>query len=530
MSKRPKHHVNNIVELKDYEVTRDYGIPKGMTERSQNDLMNNGKGYHSMVNKLHLIKLANNFPAKDSDIPNDEMERFTPKTALDLCKMSDEKAGATNYDVEDFIYCKNYGLPINRMVTLRRFPYPCTDNIYDRFNQEEPDIARMVTYMTQDVNKMDEILSFTYGLKWKELTAEMEQASTIGDQSGFSGMAKSIMTLIDPILSGNTLQGQNKLNYDPKHDQNKVYGPVDSITQTHIRDVGLEWTKEMEVVFEYDLMSWNGRTPEFAMKDIIANILAVTYNNAKFWPGSRYWVGERPSQYINHLKWLAPDNVDQFFQGAYNSLKGIVSKFSSVGSAIDTLKKVMLNGLTAGLGKILDAVGRPSVVVMNSLLSGEPTGFWHLTIGNPINPIQSIGNLLLTGVDFKFPTDSLGYGDFPTKLQVTVKLKPGQPKDKAGTEIMFNMGKQRIYHNPKKIRKNNNSNSIARSARNFYGYENKSITQTIGETFDFMAEKSVEIVEETYRDNQPAINNTKKSVNNFSNDVSDKIKNSSWFQ
>jgi hypothetical protein len=96
------------------------------------------------------------------------------------------------------------------------------------------------------------------------------------------------MSFVDPVLAQNTLRGENKLNYDPKHDQNKVYGPVDSITSTNIRDVGFDYNQEFDLVFEYELRSYGGRTPEFAMKDVIANILATTYNNGKFWPGSRY--------------------------------------------------------------------------------------------------------------------------------------------------------------------------------------------------------------------------------------------------
>lgn len=476
-----------------YEESQKLATPKGISKELGAGLLKSGKAYGSLVNKLHLIKLANNISPDDKDLSKNE--KYQAKTFVDLCKMSGH--GAHEYDAEDFIYCKKLDFPINRLITLRRFPHPCTDNIYDKFNQASPDIARMVTYFDQDTNKLDELLGFSYGMKWKELTAEMEQASSIGDQSGFSGMSKSIMSFIDPTLAHNNLKGENGLNYDPKHDQNKVYGPVDSITNTNIRDIGLEFNKEFDIVFEYEMRSWNGRTPEFAMKDIIANVLATTYNNAKFWGGSRYWVGERPSKYTQAAQFMNPDSMDEFLSGAYNALKSAMGAFATKGSAIAQLKNVMNNGLMIGLGKILDNVGRPSILVMNSLLSGEPTGFWHLTIGNPVNPIMCIGNLILTGVDFKFPTDSLSYGDFPTKLQINVKLKPGQPKDKAGIETMFNMGKQRMYYNPTSVTRSKNHNNVSRRARRFYGFDDlQGITETLNNTFDFVAEKVVQVVEE----------------------------------
>ena len=62
-----------------------------------------------------------------------------------------------------------------------------------------------------------------------------------------------------------------------------------------------------------------------------------------------------------------------------------------------------------------------------------------------------MNNLLLDNVEVSFPTDSLSYGDFPTKLKVTVKLKAGMPKDRAGIEMMFNHGRSRMYFQPEVV-------------------------------------------------------------------------------
>jgi hypothetical protein len=57
------------------------------------------------------------------------------KSFTDLCK---NYKGIIQYDPDDFLYCKYVGLPINRLITLRRFPYAVTDNIYDNYNQSHP--------------------------------------------------------------------------------------------------------------------------------------------------------------------------------------------------------------------------------------------------------------------------------------------------------------------------------------------------------------------------------------------------------
>ena len=477
------------------EQTTNVGRPRGIDDdvfKKFNESNVHGVFQGSLVNKVHIMRVGQLPPIDENLI--DKISKN--QTFSDLCKSYN---GIIQYDPDDFLYCRNLGLPINRLITLRRFPYAVTDNIYDKYNQSHPDIARMCTFFTDETNKLEELLSFSFGMRWKELTAEMEQHSMLGDQSGLSGFMGRIMKYIDPVLAKNKIQGENALNFNPTFDQNKVYGPVDSINSTHIRDVGFEFNKEFTITFDYELRSYNGRTPEYAMRDVIANALAVTYNNGKFWGGARYWVGERPTQYLNTFQGiLNPSSVNEFVEKARTGMKSIIAQFSgnSTTSKIQALKNAMnnilKNAMAVGIGKILDSVGRASIITSNSLLSGEPIGNWHITVGNPDNPILCIGNLICTGVEIKFPTDELSYGEFPTKVTFDVRLKPGMAKDRAGIETMFNMGRQRIYHNPKKIhisrKKPEQLPPSERILRNYSDsdVDSEKIMQTFNETFDFM--------------------------------------------
>ena len=180
----------------------------------------------------------------------------------------------------------------------------------------------------------------------------MEQAQMQGAQSGLSGFMKKAFGAFDPELSKNVLRGENANMVDPKHDQNKVYGPVDSISTTRIRDIGFEWTKDFEITFEYNLKSINGRTPEYAMKDIIGNVLACTFNNGKFWPGARYWIGERPSQFYKKYQYMNNDDMETMLTDGVNSLKSFISEFGTKGSAIQQLKNAMSGGIAMAMGKV----------------------------------------------------------------------------------------------------------------------------------------------------------------------------------
>ena len=62
--------------------------------------------------------------------------------------------------------------------------------------------------------------------------------------------------------------------------------------------------------------------------------------------------------------------------------------------------KILNNVIGGGL---MDLFGGPQGgQVAQAFLTGEATGHWHLTIGNPLNPIAVIGNLGCTKANFEF--------------------------------------------------------------------------------------------------------------------------------
>ena len=102
-------------------------------------------------------------------------------------------------------------------------------------------------------------------------------------------------------------------------------------------------------------------------------------------------------------------------------------------------------GLWSGVqGMIKNGLGRPAVYALDSLLTGDNVGLWHLTIGNPRNPIMSIGNLIIDKSEIT-QSGPLGLDDFPTDLMVSVSLKHGRPRDSAEIQKMYTKGSGPIY-------------------------------------------------------------------------------------
>ena len=117
------------------------------------------------------------------------------------------------------------------------------------------------------------------------------------------------------------------------------------------------------------------------------------------------------------------------------------------------------NGIDAVTGILQNHLGRPAIYQFNSILDGDLTGLWHLTVGNPLNPIMSIGNLIITKSEVQH-YGPLGIDDFPTGLKVTVSLKHAQPRDSARIERMYTKGLGTIYQSLNSIKDINKVYSV----------------------------------------------------------------------
>ena len=105
----------------------------------------------------------------------------------------------------------------------------------------------------------------------------------------------------------------------------------------------------------------------------------------------------------------------------------------------------LVTGMTGMLkGKLQNMLGRPQMYLFNSLLSGDNVGLWHVTIGNPRNPIAVKGNLILKDAKIQH-YGPLGQDDFPTGLRVIVTLEHARPRDMVDIQKMYTRGIMAIY-------------------------------------------------------------------------------------
>ena len=440
--------------------------------------VNGEEGYWSLFNAWSIVKWrgtmlessptpeAYNAPsyAAGQD-PNQILKRNPTATNIIEYTKSKDKA-SYQYEYADFALCKYYGkIPNDFMLTLRRFPMPVEDDIVNvkaldakgvPYDKVTADIARAITWMGETAgNKLEDILKFKVSTTWQDVESQIQEIGGGGGKGGKLGAMIGGNSLLSGIYgSANGLGAVANANAQSGYDATKatypnhVFGPINVIKKVAVRQPGLDFSQDIELTFQYDLRQLKGVNPRVAFLDLMSNLLVLTYNNGAFWGGSVRYTGgsgiyNKPFGDINKIK---SGDFGGFLSGILGSaLKGIgniasdISKNGLMGSKLG-------NNLIGG--KLMELFNTPQGgEAINAFLTGDATGQYHLTIGNPLNPIAVMGNLYCESADFQFGGE-LSYDGFPTELTLKVSLKHARPRDKADIEQMFNGGKGRLYMTP----------------------------------------------------------------------------------
>ncbi len=366
------------------------------------------------------------------------------------------------------------------------------------------DVGRLVTWLNDD-NKLDSILKYEYHDSWRPVDGQFE---TVNSQAENRGILGDIVNLANPtyrkqVASGYAGRGNNLLNrfgdvvklpfgkdgqifsadatYEnheilTRYDQHKIYEPQGTVRDTHIYEGKMTFSQGFSLTFDYELRAYDNINPKTAFLDLLGNIQQVTYRAGNFWGGGRWWVGapENPKGWRTANAFIDGgwDKLDSLFSSILGSGEDLGSMLGSIankiGIKIENLfkkgsealdeavnnpggvaQKLANNARDIGAGSMLkgmlkNKLGRPALYALQSILSGEPVGLWHVTIGNPRNPIMSFGNLIMDGATVEH-YGPLGIDDFPTGLKVTVTLKHAKSRDMIDIGKMYTMGTSSLY-------------------------------------------------------------------------------------
>lgn len=466
----------------------------------------------------------------------------TPTTTTLINWGNESPKNKTPYSFQDFVFCKWWNkIENNRLITLRRYAAPVTDNIefadYDidetigdetsfrttssngttvshkGANSTKPwtPLATAVTYFGGDTgNDLSNILAFSAQYNWEQIgnhnkgpieisaTQNDEGSGLVSDEySGISsclGNMARFLGFLGEVQNGRTINldgAPGQVPPDPYRGgpyENRILGPINVITNTYRRERGLKFNQDgLSIKFNYVSRPISGINNKAVLLDLLSNILLLTYSSGTWFGGMWRYRTSGPATYPfkygdemnklyrgqifgkdgafasltkhafsdgkSYLSTFLPDAatmIKGLFDGAINAIKGLITRddakkeaaTSSISEAFSTGTSKAIQKIIAA--KLLKGSTIPYIRDQRALLTGEPVGDWHLTIGNPLNPIAMIGNLIVKNVKINF-SNELGPDDFPIGFEATIQLDHGLGRDRDAIESMFNRGFGRIY-------------------------------------------------------------------------------------
>jgi len=412
---------------------------------------NNNKDYYNVLNKPSTKESFNKLTGNN-----------TPSIDTIVTKTTINKAIELKY--ADFLYCKKLNAyPNNRLVILRRYVTPAEDNIIDctssNMNLDQEPLSVLVTWF----DKFPMTLNFEE--KWtdnkngllRSINEISKQLSGHGSDAANSDNKPESDDLSNPLLSSlwyEVLSLNDPKTYGAEYKNILPGANPNLIKESKYRTpASLRSNIEFDLKFEYVLRYLNGVDPHLAMHNIIANIIRMgTSTSISAYPklsktstfGSIVSdvangkvltaMGKILTEVTNFLtkKDGLTDTLDKF-------ITNISAKFNNATNSVKTIEEYT--------SKVM-SIYRFKLIASLQADTGLPSGQWHVTVGNPFNPIVTVGDLVLNGqISLNF-NDELSYNDFPTEVYATVKLKSARSRGAQEIEQIFNNGFGRIYVYP----------------------------------------------------------------------------------
>ena len=384
-------------------------------------------------------------------------------------------------------------------------------------------VAQAVTYFGGDTgNSLGTILGINTGLNFQPASQELVKDEQTGDpglmNSPYGDLMKSIIqgsdsnfniegadnligTLLTPEKNNNRLQ---RMLLDEAVTaegplSKKIFVNVNTVSKMMIRAQGFSGGDDpFTLDFHYNLTSVAQVNTKLLFLDLMANLLSIGSDYGQFlspelrlsqtsvglgFPGGPAGYAKsivNPIGYIRDMvsKMLSPDTVNRQLANE----KGIKDQMEAVANDIKTFASNPSAGipensqLYKSISVMLSDAFLKKVYFSPIMLSGYPTGDWHIVVGNPLNPIAMIGNLVCTSVKITFG-DDLGPDDFPTEMKAQFSLQPGRQRHRGDYESMFNRGNGRLYLG--QLTSSGESTKAYVNTRGVYVNESESLQQTI---------------------------------------------------
>jgi hypothetical protein len=381
---------------------------------------------------------------------------------------------STYVEYADFAYLKDLGVyPTNRLIIARRYPSPVGNNPFAA--QSEP-MATIVSYVPDN----GDFISIKFGEAWEviekpSLTEVLNDAGkenvllrglAAGARKGFNvmtlgGFSEALQIKILEA-AGIIEPGSYDYNNPPSGNPNLIKDAMQrSLVSKDTHGAGLSGKFQVKVSTEYELKYINGVEPGIVYLDIIQKALIFGTSKSVFIMGDGYQ--QAATNFMKNIISGEPGKVwdgmldlvtklgeamievagDFFDRGSIDPNRTTDSQSGNIGSGTGPNQSFFQKLTRYTIGTVISKY-RVRLLATIHALTGAPSGYWHVTIGNPKRPIFSSGDMICSGVTLTFGK-VLGFNDLPSTIKIDFDLTSA--RDLGGQEIFdrLNTGRGRDY-------------------------------------------------------------------------------------
>ena len=455
-------------------IPRDIISPYGSTAsgNSADEYQTQFSGQNKYYRYQKTGKNNNVFASKGSKLHTDEIYDTSTQNIINQFQAIDH----LSLKYADFAYLKDYGVyPNNRLIVLRRFANPVSDDIYSLGNDEGPGtpISTIVGYVDNDTD----FLNFDFGEEWTAAEASFEKIlNSIGSDFSIGGASLNLGTYakkganLMPSPPASVLfqrQVLAKLGLINEDDVSAVpLGDPNLIKEARVRrtlgseEPGSGLTGKIKVTFtvRYEQKFIQGVDPTLVYMDILGTLLSMGTSKSSFYLGTN----SKIEKFIRDMIKDPMKTLKNFILATVQVLTPIIEKVTAVlisdkikesgtdeqkaagdkqsltekakntykyltnfaTSDLNELAQTAIQGVKDAIRYVSDYINkrfRVQAFGIMAALTGAPSTPWHVTIGNPLRPILCSGDMECEDINVKLGPQ-LSFNDLPTYIEATIKL------------------------------------------------------------------------------------------------------------
>jgi len=382
---------------------------------------------------------------------------------------STRQSAALKLKSADFAYLRFLGVyPNNRLIVCRKFGAPIGNDL------STANINPVSTILTWRLPGED-FFDISFGEEWKEAEASFKKVlNDIGDQfrapgigdgaeGGFGVVPLPGFTEIwqRQIMKSLGIVDDTGADIIPSGNPNLIKeAKMRSTIGDDEAGAGLNCTISVKVVAEYEQKFIGGLDPTKAFYDIIGNIAKFGTQNSVFYLNGGGKASDEAKKLLSKLKTDPRGAIGDFIKGVVESLKALKDKILKAlgldkkeddgedeekdpaeesSSMFDKFIDTLLSAITGIVKKF-----ETRILGIINALTGEPSGNYHVTIGNPKRPLFCSGDMIVKEVSLKFG-ETLAFNDLPSRITAEFTMTNARAIGLQEIMARFAQGQGRSY-------------------------------------------------------------------------------------